>query len=89
MAAPLPAYANREGAVFTDHHKYVDVRYTGYRYIMCECVKEKNILFINSKITKEINIKFHTFTCLFLRMGSNQRNVQFNYPISKTKGTKA
>ena len=56
---------------------------------MCECVKEKINFSINSKITKEINIKFHTFTCLFLRMGSNQRNVQFNYPISKTKGTKA
>lgn len=66
MAAPLPAYANREGAVFTDHHKYVDVRYTGYRYIMCECVKEKNILFYKFENHKKINIKVsHTHTLVF------------------------
>ena len=67
MAAPLPAYANREGAVFTDHHKYVDVRYTGYRYIMCECVKEKNILFYKFENHKKINIKVsHTHTLIFI-----------------------
>lgn len=67
MAAPLPAYANREGAVFTDHHKYVDVRYTGYRYIMCECVKEKNILFYKFENHKKINIKVsHTHTLVFI-----------------------
>ena len=66
MAAPLPAYANREGAVFTDHHKYVDVRYTGYRYIMCECVKEKNILFYKFENHKKINIKVsHTHMFIF------------------------
>ena len=67
VAAPLPAYANREGAVFTDHHKYVDVRYTGYRYIMCECVKEKNILFYKFENHKKINIKVsHTHTLVFI-----------------------